>query len=135
MTIAYLDANVFVYASVSQQEIGKRCRSLVQDIEAGSVRAVSSSLTFDELVWVVKRLRGYEAAIEAGAAFLNMVGLKITEVDVETLNTALQLINEHRLNPRDSIHAASAILAGAEYILSDDSDFDKLKQKLKRKTI
>ena len=135
MTIVYLDANVFAYASISQLDIGERSRSLVRDIEESRIQAVTSSLTFDELVWVVKKFRGQEAASEAGATFLNMAGLEITDVNVDTLAKALQLINKYRLDPRDSIHAASAILADAKYIISDDSDFDKVSSELKRRAI
>ena len=135
MTLAYLDANIFVYSSVDQGGKGTKCRSIIRDVEQGSLQAATSSLTFDEIVWVVKKLKGRQAAFEAGKVFLNISGLKLVEVNIDTLNSALNLMNEYDLESRDSIHAATALLVGADYFVSDDGDFDKLQHRLKRKAI
>lgn len=47
---------------------------------------------------------------------------------------SLELIKEYNLLPRDGIHAATAFIAGAETIFSEDPDFDDIKG-LKRKWI
>ena len=41
---------------------------------------------------------------------------------------AQQLIEEYNLKPRDAIHAATALVNGINEIISDDSDFDKIKE-------
>jgi predicted nucleic acid-binding protein len=47
---------------------------------------------------------------------------------------ALQLIRECHLAPRDAIHAATAIVEKADFIVSTDTHFDRVKE-LKRKKL
>ena len=130
----YLDANVFIYAALNREDLGDRARSLLREVQQGKLHASSSALTFDELVWAVKKNRSLEDAVVAGGAFLNMPGLKIVEVNGELLASALELIRKYRLDPRDSIHASSALLEGAEAIVSTDEHFDRVKE-IRRRTI
>ena len=88
--------------------------------------AASSTLSFDEIVWALKRYRGLADAAEAGEAFLGMPNLKLVDVDVDLLTIALEMIRGHGFDPRDSIHAASALTEGAEVIVSTDEHFDRL---------
>ena len=37
-------------------------------------------------------------------------------------------MRKYRLDPRDSIHAASALTEGAELIISTDKHFDKIRE-------
>jgi predicted nucleic acid-binding protein len=124
----YLDSNVFIYAALSVDEIGEKARALLRKVQRGEEQASSSMLTFDELVWAVKKYRTIEDAINAGEAFLNFPNIKLTIVDGELLTLALNLIRKYKLDSRDSIHAATAILEKAEAIISTDPHFDKIKE-------
>jgi len=124
----YLDSNVFIYAALNTEEIGERARTLLKKVERGEEQASSSALTFDELVWAVRRYRTVEDAANAGEAFLNFPNLRLTLVDGELLASALNFIRKYKLDPRDSIHAATAILEGAEAVVSTDTHFDKIKE-------
>ena len=130
----YLDANVFVLASLNAEEAGDRARLLLNDVQAGRVDAASSALTFDELVWAVKRHRSVQDSITAGEAFLNMSGLKLVAVNGDLLAIALGVMKEYNLDPRDAIHAASAQSEGAQIIVSADKHFDRLRE-VKRKEV
>ncbi|MBI2937308.1 MAG: type II toxin-antitoxin system VapC family toxin [Thaumarchaeota archaeon] len=130
----YLDSNVFIYAALNQEDVGDRARSLLREVQEGRQRASTSALTFDELIWAVKKHRNLEEAVIAGEAFLGLSGLDLVQVSGDTLAVALELIRRYRLDPRDSIHAASALLEKAEVIISTDEHFDKVKE-LKRNTI
>lgn len=121
----YLDSNVFIYAALSTEEIGDRARALLKEVQEGKV-ASSSTLTFDELVWVVKKHRSLDDAMVAGEAFLNMPGLLLISVDTDILASALDNIRKYRLDPRDAIHAASAISSRSRVIVSTDEHFDKV---------
>jgi len=130
----YLDSNVFIYAALNTEEIGNRARNLLLKVQREEEKAFSSALTFDELVWAVKKYRTLEDAIVAGEAFLNLRGLKLIPVNGDLLASALELIRKYGLDPRDSIHAASAISHKVETMASMDEHFDKIKE-LKRKPI
>jgi predicted nucleic acid-binding protein len=122
----YLDANVFVYASLNAGEMGDRARSVLAEVQRGDLQAASSALSFDEIVWAVKRYRGLEDAAEAGEAFLGMPNLRLVDVNGGLLSIALEMMRRHGLDPRDSIHAASALSEEAEAIISTDDHFDRL---------
>jgi len=118
----------FIYAALNIEEIGERARALLRKVQQGEEQACSSVLTFDELVWAVKKHRSVEDAIDAGETFLNFPNMKLTVVDGELLVLALNLIKKYKLDPRDSIHAATAILEKADFIVSTDPHFDKIKE-------
>jgi len=132
--VIYLDANVFVVANLNAEDLGDRARSLLEDVQVGKVEAASSALTFDELVWAVKKYRTADDSIKAGEAFLNMPKLKLVAANGDILAMALSVMKEYRLEPRDAIHAATAQNEGAQVIVSFDKHFDRLKQ-FKRKDV
>ncbi len=129
----YIDSNVFVYAILNTEEIGEKARSLLQRIQQGDEKAETSALTFDEVFWAIKKI-DFEAALEAAQALLNFPNLEIVSVDRDLSLSALQIIKEYHLDPRDAIHAATAIAGKAEVVVSTDPHFDKLKE-LKRRSL
>lgn len=130
----YLDAGVFIYAALSRDSIGKRARALLQKIQDGSVDAASCTLAFDEVTWVVGKHRTREDAISAAAAFLAMPNLKLLAVNQDALISALNLMRRYTLDPRDAIHASTAILNKCSAIVSSDAHFDYLPE-IPRKAI
>ena len=127
----YLDANVFVYAAINTEEVGKRARTLLQKIQQGEEQAATSALTFDEVFWSIKK-RKPELASETSYALLNFPNLEIISADRKLALSALKIINEYNLAPRDALHAATAITAKAEYIVSTDTHFDRIKELIRQ---
>ncbi len=129
----YLDSNIFIYAAINTEETGEKARSLLQKIQQGEEKAETSALTFDEVFWIVKK-HSLEAALDACNALLNFSNLEIASVDRELILSALQIIKEYHLAPRDAIHAATAMTEKADAIVSTDTHFDKIKE-LKRRPL
>lgn len=129
----YLDSNVFIYAAINTEEIGQKARVLLQKIQEGEEQAATSALTFDEVFWSIKK-RKPELAIETSYALLNFPNMEIIPADRKLALSALRIIDEYNLAPRDALHAATAIAAKADYIVSTDPHFDKLKE-LKRQLL
>ncbi|MBI2583940.1 MAG: type II toxin-antitoxin system VapC family toxin [Candidatus Aenigmarchaeota archaeon] len=130
----YLDSNVFITATIKSDERGQKCRELIRDIATGETKAASSALTFDEIFWRVKKEGGFDMALIAARTFLEMPNLVIIETNETILLEAYNLIKNYKLDPRDAIHAASAIVHGIFTIISDDPDFDRIKE-MNRKRI
>jgi hypothetical protein len=131
--VLYLDANVFIYATINTEELGEKARSLLGRIQQGEEKAETSALTFDEVFWAVKK-HNLELAFTAAEAMLNFPNLEIIPADREAVRSALQIIREYHLAPRDAIHAATAIAEKADFIVSTDAHFDRVKE-LKRKKL
>lgn len=125
---------MFIFAALNAEEFGSKAVSLLKKIQQGEEQAITSALTFDETFWEVKKNRGIEKALEAGEAMLNFPNLEIIPADREVVLSALQIIRECHLAPRDAIHAATAIAEKADFIVSTDTHFDRVIE-LKRKKL
>lgn len=126
--VLYLDANVFIFAALSTKEYGDKAEAVLNRVQLGEETAVTSALTFDEVFWEVKRNRGLDMAINTAEAMLNFLNLEIVAADKETALAAVALIRKYSLAPRDALHAATAIECGVDYLVTSDTDFDKIKE-------
>ena len=123
----YLDANIFIYATINTEELGQKARFLLGQIQRGEETAETSALTFDEVFWVIKK-HNLELAFTACEAMLNFPNLDIIPVDKGLAFSTLQIIRECHLSPRDAIHAATAISGKADFIVSTDTHFSRIKE-------
>jgi predicted nucleic acid-binding protein len=119
---------VFIYACLETDGLGLKTRGLLRRVEKGEFEASTSTLTFDEVAWAVKRHRGLGLAASAGEALVNMAGLQLVSVDEGIVRLSITLMRRYSFDPRDSIHAASAIRSGAEAIVSTDQHFDRMEK-------
>ena len=125
----YVDSNIFIYPIIYDSEAmpeAARAKAKLNEITSGSLKAFTSTLTWDEVTWVTRRLFGPEKAAKQGASFLRLPNLRLLSVDLETMSRAQTLLEKYDLKPRDAIHAATAIRSGISKILSYDEDFDTL---------
>ncbi|OIO24439.1 hypothetical protein AUJ14_06150 [Candidatus Micrarchaeota archaeon CG1_02_55_22] len=63
-----------------------------------------------------------------------LLGLSITFLPVSPaiITSAQSLVEVYSLKPRDAIHIATALAAGCNCIVSDDTDFDAVKARIPR---
>ena len=129
--LAYVDANVFVYPIFYSEDLGakvKKAREILQKIEDGEILAYTSTLTWDEVVWAVRKFMGRDESITQGQKLLGFINLHFIAVDENILCRAQAFMSNYNLKPRDSIHVSSAIDRKLKTIISDDVDFDKVKE-------
>ncbi|MEA1925172.1 MAG: PIN domain-containing protein [Candidatus Altiarchaeota archaeon] len=120
----YLDANVFIYAALYDGKKAEHAREILREMVEGDV-AITSTLTIDEVVWIVWKESNREKAIKESVRILELPNLKVLSVDAKDAYSALNLMNKYqKLKPRDAIHLAVSLRAGVFRIISDDSDFD-----------
>lgn len=129
----YVDANVFIFpiiydATIKESSLSK---GILLEISEGDLEAATCSLTWDEVAWIVRKTLGIEYAKNEGKKLLEFPNLKILTVNEEIINEAQKIMETYQLKPRDSIHAACAIKNNIGEIITDDPDFDKVKE-LKR---
>ncbi len=119
----YLDSNVFITAALYEDEVGDNSRRIIKEIRLGNYEASTSTLTFDEVFWIVKREKDSENALRIVRSMLKMKNLRFISVDKSILWKTYEILDGKNLGPRDSIHLACAIESGSESIISEDSDF------------
>ena len=122
----YLDSNVFIFASASSDAIGEQCIRILTALAKGKIAAVTSLITFDELFYKLNKLKGFEAAVLFAENFLAMPNLVLSGVNGGIVGTALAVIKQYKLAPRDAIHVATALAHKVGAIVSDDRDFSRV---------
>ena len=127
----YLAANIFIYAVLNNDPKSKACLSILRKILKGEIEGGTSCLTWDEFQHALRRSLGREKAVEESDIFLLMSRLILFNVDRKVIEKAQSLTKEYSLGPRDAIHAATALLHNISELVSDDSDFDVVRE-LKR---
>ncbi|WP_370573646.1 type II toxin-antitoxin system VapC family toxin [Methanomethylovorans sp.] len=130
----YLDSNLIIYAILDDTDLGEWARGVLEQVQNSQIKTCTSYLTFDEVYCKVNKEKGTDTAMKNITAFLCLTNLRFMEVNDLVIWKSLELIKEYGFLPGDAIHAASAIISGATAIISQENDFDRLKE-LKRKWI
>lgn len=127
----YVDSNVFLYSVLYSPDLepkAKKAKEILQKIENKELSAATSTLTWDEVVWVASKLLGRIGGVTQGQKLLGFPNLEFICVDETIISQAQSLMDKYKLTPRDSIHVASALNRKATIIISDDEDFDQIKE-------
>jgi len=127
----YLDSNVFIYPVIYQTEAqpkASKAKEILRNVENGKLSAYTSTLTWDEVVWVVSKVMGRSEGINQGQKLLGFPNLQFVTADENVIIQAQRLMNKYKMSPRDSIHLASALERRTKSVISDDADFDQVKE-------
>ena len=125
----YIDSNVFLYPVLYNGiKESETAREILSDIEGKNIQAYTSTLTWDEVSYVVERIFGKTDSIEVGKRFLNFPFLRFIPVDDEIIRRSQVIREKYNLKPRDSIHLSCAIERNISKIITDDADFDGIKE-------
>jgi len=125
--LLYVDSNVFLYSVIYDEEAvveAKKSKDFLLNIALAKVEAYTSSVTWDEVVWVIRKFFGIENSVEEGKRFLGFPNLRVLGVRKSTVFKAQELVERYRLKPRDALHAAVALENKIKTIVSYDDGFD-----------
>jgi predicted nucleic acid-binding protein len=127
---SYLDANIFVLAGLAQDIRGTKTQHILKEIIQGKEKAITSSLTIDEVVWAFLKLtRDRELAIIQGMRIFQMNNIDVLDTTSFIIKRSLFFMQQYpSLKTRDSIHLATAVHHGASTFISDDKDFSCVKE-------
>ncbi len=127
----YCDSNLFIRPAISSDEKAVTARKILEALAEHRIDGLTSSLTVDEVLWIVWKNSDKEAAVEWGKRVLGFPNLKLVDVSALDMRRAIDLIEKYNLKPRDAIHAACSLNHAIFSIISDDDDFDVVEE-LKR---
>lgn len=121
-----LDADVLIYAAEPGHPLGGRVLGLVaraDDEESGEV-LIGSVLLMPEVL--AKPLRADPLSAESQMVTSLLSRVHLLPCDESTARLALGLAVTHHLRAADSVHLATAVLAGADRFLTNNRrDFPK----------
>ena len=123
----YLDANFFIFALLDKTKKGDTARSIQRQIQEGKKPACTSALALDEVMWVLIKNKRRNLLRKAIEGIYSLNNLKIGEVSSMIPLRALDFIDTYSLKPRDAFHLAVMDELHISEIVSNDSDFDKVK--------
>ena len=126
-TKIYLDTNVFVYAATNDEDVGKTARAFLEKTKNRAVECITSVMTLDEVLWVLKRLVGKERAHELTAPLLAFPNLTIADLTPAIMADAFNVYAASSLDPHDAVHLATMRAKNVKTIMTEDADFDKIK--------
>jgi len=101
-------------------------RRILLRIEEGTIGGVVSALVFAELLVPAYRAGDRQRAGSALRLLASFPNLKAFDVTTEIAAEAARLRARYGLRTPDAIHAATALLAGADTIVSNDRDLRKV---------
>jgi predicted nucleic acid-binding protein len=126
--LVFLDTSAFIYFVERHPRYSPFCDMLFSRIEAGKVRAATSTLTLLEVLVQPYQLKKDDLVIKFYALLTNYPHLTWVPMTLNVADHAAELRAEHRLKTPDSIQAASAIICGATGFICNDKVFDKVKE-------
>jgi predicted nucleic acid-binding protein len=126
-TSLYLDSNILIYLVEGHSNLNELVLAAFREVEIHEVALYTSEITVTEC------LNGaYRAGLEELAQeYLELLGtedfITMLPVDGDVCIEAARLAATHRLKTVDSIHLASATLAGCQSLLTNDGGFHSTK--------
>ncbi|MEM3154315.1 MAG: type II toxin-antitoxin system VapC family toxin [Candidatus Woesearchaeota archaeon] len=124
----YIDSNVFATAALDQGALGQKARRIIDAIETGKLLACTSALTVGEVMWAVKKIGGKEQAIATARTILALRNLDVCDASHSVISEAVDIFSHSELHPRDAIHYATMRSRGIKTMISNDANFDKIKE-------
>lgn len=120
------DADVLIYAAVRGHALGRRVRALFAEAspaDSDAVAGVGSVLLLPELLAKPMRDNASNEVEELGAL---LARLDLRPVDQATAELASALAASYGVRAADATHLASAVIAGADrFITNNSKDFPK----------
>ncbi|MFQ5406028.1 MAG: type II toxin-antitoxin system VapC family toxin [Candidatus Micrarchaeia archaeon] len=124
----YLDANFFVFAGFDATEKGNQARKILEQIVLGKKQATTSALCLDEVMWTLLKNKAKQKIRSHLEDTYSIPNLKIVSGTSLSPLRAVDFMEKYNLKPRDAFHAAIMQEQNLNTIISDDKDFDKIKE-------
>jgi predicted nucleic acid-binding protein len=103
-------------------------KKILLNVVTGKLKACTSVLTWDEVVYIVKRNFDKKTAVKEGNLLISFPNLHFFSVTERELLQSQAFIEKYNVQPRDALHAACMITNNITEIISYDSDFDAIKE-------
>jgi len=125
----YIDSNVFIYPILYQGKKADNAKKILSKMVDGEIACATSSLTLDEVMWVIINEANRKKALQIGKDILTLPNLKILDVTNEHIMQSITLMEKYKkLKPRDAIHLSVCTTAGIFRFITDDADFDHISE-------
>lgn len=125
----YLDTNVVIYAIENHPKYGAKCKKILEDIEAGKLKACCSVLVLVEIIstlvkinQILRKAEKRELSVRDNIDAVLSLPFQWVELNFAIIRRASEY--KYPLAGADYVHLASMELNGVEEILSADEELD-----------
>jgi predicted nucleic acid-binding protein len=131
LQLVYIDTNVFLNSILynpTENIDAQKALLYLQQVVKGEIKAVTSTLTWDEFVWIINKKIDRETSNQKGQQFLEFPNLLFEKVSLNVIKKAQDLLLKYSIRPRDGIHLATALVNRIQNFVTFDSDFDDISE-------
>ena len=116
----YVDANILIYIVEGNKALASELKQIVEALEAGVFKAVTSELTLAEVLIGPLRNNDHELAATYKSLLTSSHVLRAVPVSAAILERSAAIRCNSMTSLPDAIHLATAEWAGCRYVLTED---------------
>jgi predicted nucleic acid-binding protein len=124
--LVYVDTAPLIYFMERNPSWEKPLDAFFSLMNEGGVRVITSAMTLAEVLVKPYRYKQWTLAEKYELIFEGTPELTLLPVDTGISRLAAKLRAAYTLLTPDAIHMATAMVHGAEFFLTNDSDFQKI---------
>jgi predicted nucleic acid-binding protein len=122
----FIDTSTFIYFVEKRPRYFSFCEKLFSGIEAGRIKASTSTLTLLEVLVQPYHLKKDDLVLKFYSLLTTYPNLTWIPMTLAVADNAARIRAEYRLKTPDAIQAASAITMGATGFVCNDKIFEKV---------
>lgn len=122
----FIDANIFIIATLGRDNRSQRCREFLSKVQSGEQKSVTSILVFSEVLKVIGLRIGHKKALSEVRKLMQIPNLTIDDISHQAFEDSFEFFAKDML-PMDAFHLAIMKKHNVLTILSYDKDFDLVK--------
>lgn len=123
-----LDTVSLIYFLEPNGHYSEQAKAILSCIESGELQGLMASLVFAELLVPLHRSGNSPAAVGLSKRLIKFRNMEVATLTTEISMEAARLRADHGLRTADAIHGATAIIARATGILTNDKRLTVLAQ-------
>jgi predicted nucleic acid-binding protein len=116
----YVDANILIYIVEGNKALASELKQIVEALDAGVLRAVTSELTLAEVLIGPLRTNDLKVVRTYRTLLASSKVLKTVPISAGVLERSAAIRCNSMTSLPDAIHLATAELAGCKYFLTED---------------
>lgn len=124
----FLDTAPIIYYIEKSSSFFKTLQPLFERNKVGQVQFLTSTLTIIEVLTLPLKTKRSDLVKEYEDILLNSPFLRLIPCDQQVARKAAELRSTYQLKTPDAIQKASAIVAGAKCVISNDIDLKRVKE-------
>ncbi|MEM2936087.1 MAG: type II toxin-antitoxin system VapC family toxin [Candidatus Bathyarchaeia archaeon] len=120
-----MDTNIFLNVIYKENELYKKSKGFLKEVQNGKHQAFTSSVTLLEIILDMTQ-SGYSELTDKAVAFIeDMHNLEITSLDKAMVKQASCHVLKNNLTIHDAYHLATALCQRAEAFVTRDEEFQE----------